>query len=58
MHFYTKSGLYLAATGERIVTAKGKERVFRIAVRPSRASPATDQLELDLEPKGKPNGPL
>ncbi len=31
MHFQTKSGLYLAATGERITTAKGKERIFRIA---------------------------
>lgn len=51
MHFHTKSGLYLAATGERIATARGKERIFRIEVRPSRTAPATDQLELDLEPK-------
>jgi hypothetical protein len=54
MHFRTKSGLYLAATGERIATTKGKERIFRIEVRPSRTRPATDQLELDLEPKLQP----
>jgi hypothetical protein len=57
MHFHTKSGLYLAATGERISTAKGKERVFRIAVYPTRTTPATDQLELNLEPKPQAKAP-
>ena len=32
MHFGKRSGLYLAATGQRITTSKGKERVFRIRV--------------------------
>lgn len=36
MHFHRKSGLYLAATGERITTSKGKERVFRINVTPAK----------------------
>jgi Pentapeptide repeats (8 copies) len=56
MHFHTRSGLYLSATGERIATAKGRERVVRIAVRPSRTAPATDQLEFELEPKPQVKG--
>jgi hypothetical protein len=53
MHFQSKSGLYLAATGERVATAKGKEHVFRINVTPAGTVPATDQLDLDLTPKQK-----
>jgi hypothetical protein len=54
MHFQTKSGLYLAATGERVTTAKGKERIFRIAVRPSQNALDSLQLELELEQKPQP----
>jgi hypothetical protein len=42
--------------GQRIVTGKGKERVFRITVRPSRTAPTSDQMELELEPKPQTKG--
>lgn len=45
------SGLYLSATGERIVTAKGKQRILRITVYPSRLFDPSDQLELELTPE-------
>jgi hypothetical protein len=45
MHWSSQSGLYLAATGQRITTAKAKERVFRIRVHPSRVPSDADQLE-------------
>jgi hypothetical protein len=50
MHFGRRSGLYLAATGQRITTGKGKERVLRIEVRRRLPTMSPDQLELDLVP--------
>lgn len=52
MHFGKRSGLYLVATGQRIRTGTGKERVFRIPIRsPHRAMPISEQRNLDHAPK-------
>jgi hypothetical protein len=56
MHFGEKSGLYLAATGQRVTTSKGREHCLRIYIR-SRRSTLTiqpDQLKLDFMPTQQP----
>jgi uncharacterized protein YjbI with pentapeptide repeats len=51
MHFATRSGLYLTATGQRITTSAGKEHTFKIDLGSVRPSTSSDQLELDFPPE-------
>jgi Pentapeptide repeats (8 copies) len=52
MHFERgSSGLFLVATGERIATAKSKERVLRICVSPAWRVAMKEQTPLVLGPK-------
>lgn len=50
IHFQGKSGLYLVATGLRIATSKGKERVCRIVISPLRYAPRA-KTEMKLHPR-------
>jgi hypothetical protein len=53
MRFAKRSDLYVVATGQRITTAKGKERVFRIGARAPQPDTNPDQLELEFPQKQK-----
>lgn len=50
MHSAGRSGLYLVATGQRVVTSKGKERALRIGIPYSGPGCSEKQLQLDLFP--------
>src|ERR1035437_4360703 len=54
MHFERRSGLYLAATGQRITTIRGKQRVLRIRIRLPRTVTPSEQFDLDFSPETRP----
>jgi len=53
MHSERRAGLYLVASGQRIPTSKGKERVLKLCVKPVPPNKSPSQMDLECPQEAK-----